>query len=100
MIEVRENLALVEKSAAASESGFPLNVPPKTTPEVYICSMMSAFPAMTLSGAPPPTALPNVARSGVTLKWACAPPGLIRKPVITSSKINRQPYFVASSRTL
>ena len=52
--------------APASDVGLPLNEPPKTTPPVNICSMISLRPATTLSGSPPPTALPNVAQSGIT----------------------------------
>ena len=61
--------------------------------------MISRRPATTDSGAPPATALPNVERSGVTPKWACAPPSAIRKPVITSSMMKSVPCRRQRSRT-
>ena len=53
--------------------------------------MISRRPATTDKGAPPATAFPNVDRSGVTPKCACAPPRAIRNPVMTSSMMKSAP---------
>ena len=43
-------------------------------------------------GMPPPTIFPRVVMSGRMPKYSWAPPYPRRNPVITSSKISREPY--------
>ena len=60
--------------------------------------MRSARPPYAATGNPPPMTLPRVVRSGLTPKRSGAPPGAIRNPVITSSKISSAPCASASRR--
>ena len=55
--------------------------------------MISSFAPYAPTGNPPPMILPRHVMSGTTPYIVCAPPGWTRKPVITSSKINRGPVF-------
>src|SRR2546430_12146328 len=61
--------------------------------------MRSARPPYAPTGIPPPMILPSVVRSGRTWSRSCAPPAETRKPVITSSKINRAPCRSHSARS-
>ena len=51
------------------------------------------LPPKAPTGRPPPMILPKVVRSGSMPKRAWAPPKAARKPVMTSSKMSRAPYW-------
>ncbi len=61
-------------------------------------SIKSRRPVRAETAKPFPSALPNVARSGVTPKYVCAPRRSQRKPVIVSSNTSTVPCAAVSSR--
>ena len=82
---------------AAIASGLPESVPAwYTGPLGATCSIRSRRPPYAATGSPPPITLPSVVRSAVTPKRSAAPPGAMRNPVITSSKISSAPCSSAS----
>lgn len=95
----RDGSARSVVSVAVAHSGEALYVPPCLTRPSASGSISARRPANAAIGTPPPSALANTARSGTTWYRPCAPPGPVRNPVHTSSKISGTPYAVHSSRS-
>ena len=73
-------------------------MPPCMVRPSAACSITSRLPPSAATGKPAPIAFAITVRSGSIPNMPWAPPGPIRKPVSTSSKITSAPASVASSR--